>query len=334
MGLTISALETGLNAHATNSVLNPTYNPVLLARAPELAKDIEYLLPRLPPSPATQVSHTANIAGNATPLPPFPVPPFMQDVFTDKFAPLNLYIERLNELSRSAETAPRLLAHAYVRYLGDLSGGQIIGNKLRKAYNLPTLDGRRFYFFDLEGNTSEAEAGEETVGERKKKLNAVKAWYREGMDVGAGSDSALKASLVKEAILAFMFNTHIFTLIPEPKPKKELRYYEKMELERQRQLALNPPKKLTWGEQAIRFCWFVAAALFGLFLANFVAPRAAVIAEPYYVEYIAPIVDSKIMPIVDGTILPYWNDKVVPWWVKYGEPTLSRQLTAQRRRLF
>lgn len=322
-----SALETGLNAHATNSVLEPTYRPILLARAPELAKDIEFLLPRLPASVTQADSNLkAKMNGHATPLPPFPVPAFMEDVFVDDLAPLSLYVDRLRELSASADTAPRLLAHAYVRYLGDLSGGQIIGNKLRKAYNLPTLDGRRFYFFDLDGNTDAAETGDETVGDRKKKLNAVKGWYREGMDVGAGNDATLKEALVKEAILAFMLNTHIFTLIPEPKPKRELRYYEKLELERKRQAELNPPKKLTWGEQAVRFLWFVAATLFGLFLATFVAPRAAQLAEPYYEQYVAPTVNS--------TVVPYWNNKVVPWWVEYGEPTLARQMKAARRRMF
>jgi heme oxygenase len=127
------------------------------------------------------------------PTPPFPLPAFLAEVFTTTAAPLKVYLNRLNELSASPDLAPRLLAHAYVRYLGDLSGGQIIGARLRKAYNLETLDGRRFYFFDLDGDSSAAETGDETVGDRKKKLYAVKGWYRDGMDGGVGNDQkALK----------------------------------------------------------------------------------------------------------------------------------------------
>lgn len=138
------------------------------------------------PSPTSKATH----------LPPFPLPPFLEEVFTTTPAPLAVYLDRLRELGASQQTAPRLLAHAYVRYLGDLSGGQIIGNRLRKAYGLEGLDGRRFYYFDLDQDTSAAEAGEETVGERKKKLHAVKAWYRDGMNQGAGDDAKLKGEFV------------------------------------------------------------------------------------------------------------------------------------------
>lgn len=185
-----SALETGLNAYATNPVLSPTYNPALLARAPELASDIKFLLARLPASVATVSAPP--ISSLAEPLPPFPLPPLLQDVFTTTPPALAVYLDRLRDLSASQDSAPRLLAHAYVRYLGDLSGGQIIGARLRKAYGLDGLDGRRFYYFDLDHDLTAAETGEETVGERKKKLHAVKGWYRDGMDAGVPDDKELK----------------------------------------------------------------------------------------------------------------------------------------------
>lgn len=185
-----SSLETGLNAYATNPVLSPTYNPALLARAPELASDIKFLLARLPASVTTVSAPPPTSL--AEPLPPFPLPPFLQDVFTTTPPVLAVYLDRLRGLSASQDSAPRLLAHAYVRYLGDLSGGQIIGARLRKAYGLDGLDGRRFYYFDLDHDLTAAETGEETVGERKKKLHAVKGWYRDGMDAGVPEDKELK----------------------------------------------------------------------------------------------------------------------------------------------
>lgn len=40
-----------------------------------------------------------------------------------------------------------LAAHAYVRYFGDLAGGQILQNRIRKAFALTGEDGLRFYLF-------------------------------------------------------------------------------------------------------------------------------------------------------------------------------------------
>lgn len=42
-----------------------------------------------------------------------------------------------------------LLAHHYVRYLGDLSGGQVIGRVLARVYGFPEGRGTTFYRFDL-----------------------------------------------------------------------------------------------------------------------------------------------------------------------------------------
>lgn len=40
-----------------------------------------------------------------------------------------------------------LVAHHYTRYLGDLSGGQMIGGIIAKNFRLPGPDGLRFYQF-------------------------------------------------------------------------------------------------------------------------------------------------------------------------------------------
>jgi heme oxygenase len=66
----------------------------------------------------------------------------------DEVAPLpatSRYTDRLREVCFSSRSG--FVAHHYTRYLGDLSGGQIIRGKLRAIYGL-TGDGVRFYKFD------------------------------------------------------------------------------------------------------------------------------------------------------------------------------------------
>jgi heme oxygenase len=57
--------------------------------------------------------------------------------------------EYVARLRRVAKEAPELLVgHHYTRYIGDLSGGQILKNIAQKAMNLGEHDGLRFYEFD------------------------------------------------------------------------------------------------------------------------------------------------------------------------------------------
>ena len=56
------------------------------------------------------------------------------------------YIERIRQLG---EQNPELLvAHSYTRYLGDLSGGQVILKIARRSLGLKNRDGLRFFDFD------------------------------------------------------------------------------------------------------------------------------------------------------------------------------------------
>jgi heme oxygenase len=56
------------------------------------------------------------------------------------------YVDRINTIS---ENKPELLvAHAYTRYLGDLSGGQILKKIAQRAMNLKDNKGLAFYDFD------------------------------------------------------------------------------------------------------------------------------------------------------------------------------------------
>jgi heme oxygenase len=60
------------------------------------------------------------------------------------------YVARLQGLARTGSAA--LLAHAYVRYLGDLHGGQVVRRLLTRTLGLKGEEGTRFYDF---GSTDE-----------------------------------------------------------------------------------------------------------------------------------------------------------------------------------
>lgn len=109
-----AALEPALHAHAHHPALAPLHQPAL-ARGAALAADLQAL----------------HGPGWASALPVLPA--------------AQLYADRLCLLAHSQ---PALLAaHAYVRYLGDLSGGQALGRVVRRAYGLVGLAGSGFFDF-------------------------------------------------------------------------------------------------------------------------------------------------------------------------------------------
>jgi heme oxygenase len=63
------------------------------------------------------------------------------------------YVERVRRLE--AAEPERLLAHAYVRYLGDLSGGQLLQRIVAESMDLPTGSGTSFYDFGDAAATAE-----------------------------------------------------------------------------------------------------------------------------------------------------------------------------------
>jgi len=99
------------------------------------------------------------------------------------------YIDRLRQVCFSSRSG--FVAHHYTRYLGDLSGGQIIRSKLRTIYGL-TADGVRFYVFD---------------GIAKPKV--FKDSYRALIDA-APWDSGEQTFLIAEANEAFRLNRGVF----------------------------------------------------------------------------------------------------------------------------
>lgn len=102
------------------------------------------------------------------------------------------YVARLQEISN---TNPALLvAHAYVRYMGDLSGGQGLRHIVRTALNLPTDQGTRFHEFD---QLPTVEAKRE-----------FKQTYRNALNSLPLADEQVQA-IVAEANLAFELNRNV-----------------------------------------------------------------------------------------------------------------------------
>ncbi|OKH21299.1 heme oxygenase [Hydrococcus rivularis NIES-593] len=111
------------------------------------------------------------------------------------------YVARIRQV---AKTEPVLLiAHAYVRYMGDLSGGQALKNIVRSAMNLPAGEGTAFYEFDRLA----------TVAAKR----AFKEKYRDTLD-SLPIDDALAQKIVDEANYAFALNRDlVHELEPEVK---------------------------------------------------------------------------------------------------------------------
>lgn len=66
------------------------------------------------------------------------------------------YIERLH--AQAGGAPHRLAAHAYVRYLGDLHGGQVLRGCVRRLFALPDDRGLGFYCFGDEAATADLRA--------------------------------------------------------------------------------------------------------------------------------------------------------------------------------
>ncbi len=117
------ALELALTVRAGDPALAPVVFPGLF-RAPALAADLDSLWPGRWREELSLQSAT------------------------------HLYVGRIEELS---ESAPALLAaHAYVRYLGDLSGGQILRRIVARMLGTREAEGTSFYDFGSEFEVAES----------------------------------------------------------------------------------------------------------------------------------------------------------------------------------
>ena len=164
----VSVLEVGLAANASDPVLSPTYNPALLARGSALSSDISFFL-GVTDDDSSWKKHKTHQALITSPPPAY-----------------QAYISRLAHI---IEADPRrLLAHSYIRYLGDLSGGQIMKYNIRKAYNLTGNQGTSFYDFGALGSEGRTNPAAANMGE----VRNIKQWFKNGIDAGVGNDRELK----------------------------------------------------------------------------------------------------------------------------------------------
>ncbi|MFJ7627187.1 heme oxygenase (biliverdin-producing) [Streptomyces sp. NPDC097595] len=159
------ALEEGAGALASDPVAGPFIQPELM-RTAELERDLAHLRGEgwregLAPLPATAA-----------------------------------YAERVAECARTWPAG--YIAHHYTRYLGDLSGGQIIRDKAEKTWGFARKgDGVRFYVFEEIPNPA-----------------AFKRGYRELLDA-VNADDLEKRRIVDECKRAFALNTAVFRELGE-----------------------------------------------------------------------------------------------------------------------
>ncbi|MER5181405.1 biliverdin-producing heme oxygenase [Streptomyces sp. NPDC002896] len=162
------ALEDGARALRDDPVAGPFIRPELM-RVAELERDLAHLR-----GPGWRSGLTALPATAA-------------------------YAARVEECARTWPGG--YVAHHYTRYLGDLSGGQIIRDKAEKTWGFARKgDGVRFYVFEGIGNPA-----------------AFKRGYRELLD-GVRADELEKQRIVGECRRAFALNTEVFRALGEEFP--------------------------------------------------------------------------------------------------------------------
>ena len=100
------------------------------------------------------------------------------------------YVARIHKVAK--ETPELLVSHHYTRYIGDLSGGQMLKSIAQKAMNLSDHDGLCFYDFDL-------------IKDEK----AFKEQYRSTLD-SLPIDQSMADLIVAEANNAYKCNMNMF----------------------------------------------------------------------------------------------------------------------------
>jgi heme oxygenase len=150
------SLEAGLDAHRDRAAIGPLALPVVY-RASAIASDLQVI---------TGTEHLAT-------MPPLPS--------------AARYAERIAEAARG--DGARLVAHAYVRFLGDLNGGRILQRLVGRALALGD-EATRFYAYPAVAD-----------------LAALRAGYRGSIDAaGAHVDAE---AVLDEAVVAFERNIEL-----------------------------------------------------------------------------------------------------------------------------
>jgi heme oxygenase (biliverdin-producing, ferredoxin) len=161
----LHAVYTVLEDEADAAAVDPVAAPFLapeLVRVPSLTADLEYLVGA---------------------------------DWSDRIETLAATDDYCARIRASTEWNGGLVAHHYVRYLGDLSGGQFLGRVVARVYELPDGLGTSTYRFD--GIASP---------------KAFKEWYRAQLDAAPWT-IAERARIVDEANAAFACNSAIFTAL-------------------------------------------------------------------------------------------------------------------------
>ncbi|XP_072549457.1 heme oxygenase 1a [Salminus brasiliensis] len=153
-------LEDELDKNSGHPAVEPIYFPQELARLEPLEKDLEYFF-----GPQWRKRVTVPAA-------------------TIRYA------ERLREIGSNSPNL--LVAHAYTRYLGDLSGGQVLGKITQKTMGLSGNDGVAFFTFP-----------EVTSPHRFKQM------YRSRMNSIELTEEE-RRKVLDEAVRAFEFNIEVF----------------------------------------------------------------------------------------------------------------------------
>ncbi len=100
------------------------------------------------------------------------------------------YVERIHYVAK--ESPALLVGHHYTRYIGDLSGGQILKKIAKKALNLNDSNGLNFYEFDL-------------IDDEKK----FKKFYSSTLNQ-LPIDQDIADQIIEEANQAFTYNMEMF----------------------------------------------------------------------------------------------------------------------------
>ena len=104
--------------------------------------------------------------------------------------PAESYVARINKIAK--DQPELLIGHHYSRYMGDLSGGQLLKKITQKAMNLSNDEGLKFYVFD-------------DIDDEK----AFKVKYRETLD-RLPISAEMATLIIEEANAAFKYNMDIF----------------------------------------------------------------------------------------------------------------------------
>lgn len=115
------------------------------------------------------------------------------DVGVGQLAATKEYCDHIK--SRTGD-ATKLLAHHYTRYLGDLSGGQVMRALFQRHYGLTPEEGTFFHFEDIEAHVP------------------YKRQYRTNLDELPLTESEI-LELLDEIALSYEFNERIFKELQE-----------------------------------------------------------------------------------------------------------------------